>query len=89
MADSSTRWTSQHSAALYGIANWGADYFSVSPSGRVQVHAGGLESPSVDLLGLVEEIQHRGLDTPLLVRFTDILASRVKQMFDDFSHAFG
>jgi arginine decarboxylase len=88
MADSNTRWTSQHSAALYGIANWGADYFSVSPAGRIQVHAGGLEGPSVDLLGLVEEIQHRGLHTPLLVRFTDILASRVKQMFDDFAHAF-
>ena len=84
MADSSTRWSPQHSAALYGIANWGGDYFSVSPTGRVLVHAGGEENPSVDLLELVEEIRDRGLHTPLLVRFTDILASRVKEIFADF-----
>jgi arginine decarboxylase len=80
-------WTSDDSAALYGIPHWGDDYFSVSPVGTVQVHPEGPGGPKVDLLDLVQEIRRRGLHTPLLIRFTDILARRIAEIDSDFKAA--
>ncbi|MEE8474091.1 MAG: biosynthetic arginine decarboxylase [Myxococcota bacterium] len=40
--------------------------------------------PRIDLMDLVRDLEHRGLRTPLLIRFSDILASRVRSL----SHAF-
>ena len=38
---SETEWSVEQSAELYGINNWGADYFSVSRKGEVMVHPHG------------------------------------------------
>ncbi len=81
-------WTREASAKLYGIERWGGEYFSVSKSGNVQVHPEGSRAAAVDLLDLVQQIRNRGLHTPLLVRFTDILASRVRALAGDFERAF-
>jgi arginine decarboxylase len=81
-------WTVRDSAELYGISNWGTPYFSVGPNGHVQVHPRGPQGPRVDLPGLVEELRSRGLRTPLLVRFSDILESRVREIASCFERAF-
>ena len=80
-------WTIGDSAALYGISNWGARYFSVGPNGNVQVHPMGPDGPRVDLLELVSDMRGRGLHTPLLVRFSDILAARVAEIAECFERA--
>ena len=80
-------WTIRDSAALYGISNWGARYFSVGGNGNVQVHPMGPDGPRVDLAELVSDMQGRGLHTPLLVRFSDILASRVAEIAQCFERA--
>ena len=82
-------WTIRDSAELYGISNWGARYFSITPEGDVQVHPEGPGKPGVNMLGLVEEIRRRGLHTPLLIRFSDILASRVREVAGCFERAMG
>jgi arginine decarboxylase len=81
-------WSTNDSADLYGIANWGNGYFSVGSNGHVLVHPNGPEGSSVDMLELVQEIRRRGLHSPLLVRFYDILASRVQRMCANFDEAF-
>jgi arginine decarboxylase len=80
-------WTVRDSAELYGISNWGAPYFSVGDNGCVRVHPHGSKGVGVDLLELVRELRHRGLRTPILIRFSDILESRVQEIAGCFRRA--
>ena len=68
-------WTIRDSEELYGVRNWGAGFFSINDKGHVEVttHAP-TSGPGIDLLELVQDLEQRGLRTPLLIRFSDILA---------------
>ncbi len=71
-------WTVQDSLELYNVAHWGAGFFSINERGRVEVRPRGDGGGAIDLLELIRDLERRGMRTPLLVRFSDILASRVK-----------
>ncbi len=73
-------WSVRDSSELYGISNWGDPYFSITSGGDVQVHPNGAENACINLPELVEDLRGRGLHTPLLIRFSDILASRVREL---------
>lgn len=83
-----TRWTCDDSAELYGIQNWGLGYFDISPRGEVVVlphkHAG---SVSISLVDLVNGLKERNMTLPVLLRFSDILRSRVEKIHDCFAKA--
>jgi arginine decarboxylase len=80
------KWRIEDSAELYNINGWGINYFSISEKGHVVVtpRKDGIE---VDLKELVEELQLRDVSTPLLVRFPDILDSRIEKMASCFKIA--
>ncbi len=80
-------WTVTDSADLYQIKGWGEPYFSVGDNGQVQVTPWGEEGQQVDLFNLVEDIRQRGLPLPLLLRFSDILADRIKRLNECFRTA--
>jgi arginine decarboxylase len=80
-------WTIRDSAELYQVANWGAAFFGINERGHLQVTPQGAEGPAVDLFELVEELRGTGLRLPMLVRFSDILASRVKGLVRTFARA--
>lgn len=80
-------WTVRDSLELYNVANWGAGFFTVNDRGHVEVRPHGEHGPGVDLLDLVQDLDQRGLRTPLLVRFSDILAARVHGLCDAFKKA--
>ncbi len=80
-------WTVRDSAELYNVANWGAGFFGINDRGRVEVRPRGEGGPAIDLLDLVEDLQRRGLRTPMLIRFSDILASRVRGLCGAFQRA--
>ncbi len=82
-------WTVRDSAELYNVANWGAGFFTVNDKGRVEVRPNGNGGPGIDLLELVGDLERRGLRAPLLVRFSDILKSRVAGMCGAFGRAIG
>jgi arginine decarboxylase len=82
----STAWSVEQSAEIYGINNWGADYFNVSEAGEVIVHPHG-NGTGVSLRKIVDGLIDRGLDMPVLLRFSDILDSRIKQLHEGFSRA--
>ncbi len=86
MKTDSTAWSVAQSAEVYGINNWGADYFSVSESGEVIVHPHG-NGTGVSLRKIVDGLIDRGLDMPVLLRFSDILDSRIKQLHEGFGRA--
>ena len=81
------QWTIKDSAELYNIAGWSSGYFRINEAGHVEVTPLGSEGPSVDLYEMVLDLQRRGLGLPLLVRFSDILDSRVKAIVGCFESA--
>ena len=80
-------WTTKDAAALYNVAGWGSGYFRINEAGHMEVTPGGPDGPSVDMHDLVLDLQRRGLDLPILMRFPDILDSRVRALFGCFENA--
>ena len=80
-------WTVRDSLELYNVSNWGDGFFGINAEGNVAVQPRGDDRPSVDLLELTRNLTRRGLRTPLLVRFSDILAERVQGIADAFQGA--
>ncbi|HEY2774698.1 MAG TPA: biosynthetic arginine decarboxylase [Candidatus Binatia bacterium] len=85
--DATRRWSTQDAAELYEVSGWGKGYFSVSTAGHLLCHPEKDPTRSVDLKQLVDSMQLRGLDLPLLVRFNGILKDRVREMHDVFARA--
>ncbi len=83
----SEAWTGSDSAALYDVNRWGDGYFHVSPTGRLLVSPNRDPEHSIDLKELVERLQQRGLDLPILIRFNGILQDRLRQLHDSFARA--
>ena len=81
------RWTTTDASELYEIPSWGKGYFSVSPTGGLLVHPTKDSQRSIDMQELVERLQARGLDLPVLVRFNGILKNRLQEIHDAFAQA--
>lgn len=86
MKNNDTEWSVEQSAETYGINNWGSDYFSVSDCGEVIVHPHG-NGTGVSLRKIVDGLIDRGLNMPVLLRFSDILDARIKQLHEGFGRA--
>jgi arginine decarboxylase len=86
--DSLPGWTTQKSAEIYQIRGWGEPYFSISERGTVVVSPDP-EKPErkIDLFELVGDLEARGLDMPLLIRFSDVLKDRIRRLNECFGKA--
>jgi arginine decarboxylase len=82
-------WTIRDSLELYNVPNWGRGFFSVNDAGHVEVRPRGADQPPIDLLSLVQDLGGRGVRSPMLIRFSDILASRVRGLSNAFKSAIG
>jgi arginine decarboxylase len=80
-------WTVQDSRELYRVDEWGAGFFQINAEGRIEVTPRGPGGPAVDLKELVDGLTERGLGLPLLIRFPDIIASRVESLAAAFDRA--
>jgi arginine decarboxylase len=81
------KWTVADSAEVYGTKYWGHNYFSIAESGNAVAHPGGADGPSIDLKELVDEVTRRGIGLPLLIRFSDVLKSRIVELNETFKNA--
>src|SRR4029079_6484848 len=95
-------WSLADAFETYGVRSWGAGYFGINDKGNVTVHADG-NGRSMDLKELGEdvrrsghamdlkevggEVRRRGIPLPLLIRFTDVLRSRVVHLNESFRRA--
>ncbi len=82
-----SEWSVAEAAETYEIARWGNGYFSVNEFGHVAVHPTRSAEHAVDLKQLVDRLQARGVQAPVLIRFADILRDRLTQIRDAFSLA--
>lgn len=81
-------WSVRSAAELYGIDEWSNGYFGISPSGDVEVRVPGAEHPvNISLLDIVDGLQQRGLQMPVLLRFENLVDARLSIINDSFSQA--
>ena len=81
------RWTVSDAAELYEVAAWGKGYFSINEQGHICVHPSKDPHRAIDLKQLVDRLQARGIQTPVLIRFGDILRHRLGEIQAAFQQA--
>ncbi len=74
---------------LYGIDSWGNGYFRINEDGHLIVIPTNDEARFVDLAKEVTELSRKGVTTPLLLRFPQLLEAQVKSLCNSFRKAIG
>jgi arginine decarboxylase len=88
MLDQQVRsFTTADASELYDVGRWGAGYFSVDQAGHLRVHPTKDPQRSIDLKQLVDDLQLRGIDLPILIRFAEILRHRLGEIHSAFQNA--
>jgi arginine decarboxylase len=80
-------WTVEDSAELYQVAAWGKGYFAINGAGHVVVQPDTTPARQIDLYEVVQGLKARDLTTPVVVRFSDILAHRLRHLHAAFAQA--
>jgi arginine decarboxylase len=80
-------WRIDDSLDLYHLNAWGKGYFSINDAGHVIVRPDTQGTNVIDLFEVVEGLKARDLTTPVVVRFSDILAHRLKHIHGAFAQA--
>src|SRR5688500_14272962 len=91
-ADLHPVWKVHDAYETYGVKNWGKGYFGINKLGHVTVHPHKDPERAIDLKDLVDQIRTRGIQPPLLLRFTDILRHRIGEIaaaFDKSRNEYG
>ena len=81
------KWTAADAARLYRVDEWGQGYFAVDANGRIVVCPDGPDGPRVALHDIVAGLDERGFAPPVLLRFPDVLRSRLREIRDAFDRA--
>ena len=73
---------------IYGIKKWGDDILEVLDNRNIGLKNPFYPSnPSIDLIKIIESLNERGISCPVLLRITDYLAFRIKQINESFFKA--
>ena len=78
-------WSVADSTDLYEVTRWGNGYFSIADNGNLLVHPDRNTKRHVDLKKLIDRLQVRGIDLPILLRFGEILQHRLQEIHQAFS----
>jgi arginine decarboxylase len=81
------KWTIDDSRELYNVEGWGIGYFDINEKGHVTVSPSKDEGPALDLFELATDMEAQGVGLPLLLRFSDILRTRIETLGDRFATA--
>ncbi|MEY2986731.1 MAG: hypothetical protein RJB13_252 [Pseudomonadota bacterium] len=77
----------QDALQKYGIDGWSSGYFGVSSRGMVQVHPFGNEDTSLDIPKILEVAAEKRIQTPLILRFPQILDTQLGRLHKSFRNA--
>jgi arginine decarboxylase len=81
-------WSPEQSSELYGVESWGHGFFGVSRKGHVTVRLeDGENQAEVSLHDVIEGLRDRGTHLPVLLRFRDLLHSRITEINESFRKA--
>ena len=77
----------QDARQTYGIDGWSNGYFGISSRGTVEVHPFGTENVSVDMQKIMEMASERKIQTPLILRFPQVLDTQLGRLHRAFRTA--
>jgi arginine decarboxylase len=81
-------WTVGSARSLYNIEGWGIGFFDINEAGHVVVRPDREKTDrELDLYELANDLEEQGVGLPLLLRFSDILRSRIESLNQKFAHA--
>jgi arginine decarboxylase len=80
-------WTIEDSRELYNIDGWGIGYFDINDRGRVTVRPTKDADRALDLFEIAMDLEAQGMQLPLLLRFSDILRTRIQTLTEKFEVA--
>jgi arginine decarboxylase len=75
----------EQTVETYGIENWGAGYFDVNRKGNLIVRPGEGDPRAADVREIIEDLVRRGIPTPVLLRFPQLVAAQVRKLQRAFS----
>jgi arginine decarboxylase len=75
----------EQTVETYGIENWGAGYFDVNRKGNLIVRPGEGDPRAADVREIIEDLARRGVPTPVLLRFPQLVAAQVRKLQRAFS----
>ena len=65
----------------YGIENWGAGYFGINRKGNLIVHPSEFDTKTAaDIKEIIDDLQRRGISTPVLLRFPQLVIAQVRKL---------
>ena len=80
-------WTVEDSENLYRVGLWGESYFYVNEEGHLGVRPILGDSIGIDVYKVVQDLRQQRIQFPLLIRFQDLLRSRVTELNTAFRRA--
>ncbi|MBI1367497.1 MAG: biosynthetic arginine decarboxylase [Planctomycetes bacterium] len=86
-APADSNWTVADAADLYQLNGWGKGFFGINQAGHVVVMPTRDPKAKVDLHEVVTGLEERGIGSPVILGFTDLLAQRVHDMHGAFLKA--
>ncbi|AGA32088.1 Biosynthetic arginine decarboxylase [Thioalkalivibrio nitratireducens DSM 14787] len=83
-----SNWTLEQARRAYRIEHWNGGFFEINGSGHVVMRRPDWpDHPGVDLFELAQRLRQEHIGPPVLVRFQDILGSRVQRLTRAFARA--
>ncbi len=83
-----TAWSTEDSRVLYNVESWGIGFFDVNSHGHVVVRPDkSRPERELDLYELAMDLDEQGVKLPMLLRFSDILRSRIETISQRFRNA--
>lgn len=80
-------WSIKDAVELYGIENWGSDFFQVNKNGEVTVALRkGDEFEPVSLFQIAKGLNERGITMPVLMHFPDLIFNRIDRINKSFNN---
>jgi arginine decarboxylase len=85
---SAPAWSTEDSRVLYNVESWGIGFFDVNEKGHVVVRPDKKHPErELDLYELAMDLDEQGVTLPMLLRFSDILRSRIETISQRFRNA--
>ena len=87
-APATPEWSIEDAKALYNVDGWGAGFIDANANGHVVVRPDPNRPEHVlDLHELAMDLEEQGVALPVLLRFSDILQTRIEQLSERFESA--
>jgi len=81
-------WSIDDAKALYNVDGWGAGFIDINTQGHIVVRPDpNRPEHTLDLHELANDLEEQGVALPVLLRFSDILQTRIEQLSERFESA--